>query len=95
MQRVQYEEGRNEIYVSGNVEYVYGNVTVKKISNGMTRIVATFGKKGAVAVWKKRGYVVWVWNGLRWTKYVDLRYKYGEGWLQYLGQIRMVKGYEV
>ncbi len=68
--------GRDEIYARGKVEYVYGSgVKVRRLRNGFVLLKGILGEIGAVAVWKGGGYVVWVWDGENWFKYVDRRYK--------------------
>lgn len=84
----EYNDGRNEIYVNGKVEYVEGKIGVKKLDNGLVMIRGSYEGCGAVAVWKGGGYVVWVWNGKCWRKYVDLRYKYGERFLNVVKELR-------
>lgn len=67
---------RDEIHVRGKVEYMIGSgIEVSRTKNGYVILKGVKGKKGAVAVWKGGGYVVWVWNGKEWFKYVDVRYK--------------------
>ena len=85
-----YEKWRDIIYVSGKLEYYNGNIEFKKLSNGMIMVKPKKGKRSAIAVWKDTGYVVWVWDGAKWTKYVDLRLKYGLEFLDKVKEIRKI-----